>query len=39
MASRGLASPPDQSLSHRASTAERSVASVSIVYAANELVS
>jgi hypothetical protein len=30
-ASRGLASPPDQSLSQRASTAERSVVSVSIV--------
>src|SRR6202043_535612 len=31
MASRGLASPPDQSLSQRASTAERSAVSVSIV--------
>src|ERR1035441_890783 len=31
MASRGLASPPDQSLSQRASTAERSVVSVSMV--------
>src|SRR5690242_14337718 len=30
MASRGLASPPDQSLSQRASTAERSVVLVSI---------
>src|ERR1017187_6053541 len=30
MASRGLASPPDQSLSQRASTAERSVVSVSM---------
>src|ERR1039458_3499225 len=32
MASRGLASPPDQSLSQRASTAERSVVSVSMAY-------
>src|SRR2546422_8329661 len=30
MASRGLASPPDQSLSQRASTEERSVVSVSM---------
>src|SRR5438105_1872620 len=31
MASRGFASPPDQSLSQRGSTAERSVVSVSMV--------
>src|SRR5260370_34085002 len=36
MASRGLASPPDQSLSQRASTAERSVVSVSMVYLGGE---
>src|ERR1039458_4873232 len=37
MASRGLASPPDQSLSQRTSTAERSVVSVSMVLGGERL--